>query len=294
MLTIDNPDFTGNIVIERLGGAEGAYRVSEGESSIVLKIADAADKTALAYNLAKDFNIPVPSARWMSLDSPAGAALKAKASGELKSALDGASAVILHAFVDGVTIGDAKDESGFDWGVLGTTANRELIGRLLVFDAAVLNFDRFKLETQTPTNSGNLMIAGGGNDLVAIDQDFAKAGSEDVLHDFGAHFAAKLQEILKNPQQAAERLVKKLAGEGYALISEEGTADVAAGIEAGLLVLRDLSDEHNLRLDTLVEWSKSFVAETEQQSETASSEREQDHLEVAAIRDYWQRLLRPD
>jgi len=77
---LDDPQYETATEIKFLGGnPEGVFLVSDGKKSIVVKPAAEADCTVLAYNLAKDFQVRILSARQATLESPQGAALFEKA-----------------------------------------------------------------------------------------------------------------------------------------------------------------------------------------------------------------------
>ena len=283
-LDLDNPDFSGNIKMTKLGGnAEGAFLFSEGSQNLVVKPADAPDRTVLSYNLAKDFQVDVPKARFLTLDSPQGKILLQKTASkeggntELAGALAKSKGVILMEYVEGKTLGKHKNASVESPEVQQFQANKEnltKIGRMVVFDAAILNSDRFKLEFGGEANSGNLLVGKGGP--MALDQDFAKIGEEDALEDYKEMFVAKLKPLLADPAKLAIALVAKMEREGYALLTG-GEKLIEEGVRQGIDILGGLAAKTNNRIEKLVEWAKTFV--------------EGSGLKSSPIREYWNELL---
>ncbi|MGH2457631.1 MAG: hypothetical protein ACRDIY_02050 [Chloroflexota bacterium] len=279
-LDLDNPDFSGNIKMAKLGGnAEGAFLFSEGSQNLVVKPADAPDRTVLSYNLAKDFQVDVPKARFLTLESPQGKILLQKAAGkeggnaELAGALEKSKGVILMEYIEGKTLGKHKNASVESAEVQQFQSNKEnlaKIGRMVVFDAAILNSDRFKLEFGGEANSGNLLVGKAGP--MALDQDFAKIGEEDALEDYKDQFVKKLKPLLADPAKLAIALVAKMEREGYALLTG-GEKLIEEGVRQGIEILGGLAAKSNNRIEKLVEWAKTFV--------DASG------LKSSPIREYW-------
>lgn len=290
VLTLDNADFSGVTRIQKLGGAEGAYLIEEGSSKIVIKVdvkiddKDTIESTVMSYNLAKDFDIKIPSARYLKLDTEEGQILidKAKEYPELDLAkkLKDASSVTLWEYIDGKVLGDFKDKGLEEDEVFQFRENPENfvdLGKMLVFDAAIFNIDRFKIETDQVANRGNLMIA--GNQPVGLDQDFARFDNfttpgENIA---GAEwFASKMKPLLSNPEVLAKRLVEKMLKEHYFLFIDM-EEHIASGIREGIDILRNLADEENPRLEDLISWSKTFNPDTD--------------LETEKVRAYWNSLI---
>lgn len=279
---LDDPQFETATQIKFLGGnAEGVFLVGDGKNHIVVKPADAADRTVLAYNLAKDFNVRIPSARQVTTGSPQGAALleKAKAlepSGRLAKGLASTGSAILMDFVPGEKLNElANYTSAFN-----EDMSMETIGRMLVFDAAVLNVDRFKLESGALANPGNVLVSASGP--IGIDQDFAKInppgfGDDDTVETYGPMIAGKMATKLQRPDALAAELVNKLLAQGIQLLSpEKAITAVARGITAGVLVLKQLMAKSNTRIEELVKWAHTFVKGSSLKSEE--------------VREYWAAL----
>jgi hypothetical protein len=271
--------------ITKLGGnAEGAYLASDGSGQLVVKAGDAPDRTVLAYNLAKDFKVDIPSSRYLPLDSPEGAGLLSKAkdskvgNSDLAKSLAKVKAAILMALVEGKTLGKLKGLSGETsedvQKLQSDPENLKTIGRMVVYDATILNADRFKLEFNAPANSGNLMVSQGRP--VGIDQDFAKLGDEDALEDYKDMFVSRLKGYIANPAKFAADLVEKMKAEGYALFAN-AEKFIEQGIIQGVDILKGLAKDSNTRLEKLVEWAHTFVS--------AST------LKTKPIREYWKELL---
>ncbi|MDT8998194.1 DUF4157 domain-containing protein [Paucibacter sp. APW11] len=284
VLTLDNADFSEVNQIRKLGGAaEGAYLVSDGDGEVVVKIAEGIDGTVLAYNLAKDFGVATPKGRHLTLDSDAGRALLAKAetlSPELFGKLTAASSVTLWSMVRGQTLGQLGTAVGGEQGAIEGEANFQQIGRMLVFDAAILNEDRFKLAFNLATNAGNLMVQDRAP--VAIDQDFANIDKDpdssrnEQIDNYGEMMASRLQALLADPDAMASALCKKLSGEGYKMFAGQ-EAPIAAGIRQGIAVLRTLAADDNQRLPTLIGWAKTFDASSD--------------VDAGKVKSYWRSLL---
>ncbi|MCD1258920.1 hypothetical protein B5M42_008730 [Paenibacillus athensensis] len=284
-LTLDNADFSGVTSIKKLGGnAEGAFLVDDGSGKVVVKISDSAESTVMAYNLAKDFGIRIPSARYLELKTESGQMLieqAGKHNKELESKLEGAKAITMWEFIKGDTIDHFKNKSVDDKEVQQFRQNPEnfiKLGKMLVFDAAILNEDRFKIAFDQPMNPGNLMVA--GNQPVGLDQDFAHIDGDSTpqnnLEDYGDIVVGKLQPLLANPDALAVQLVSKMVKEGYALFADQQDP-IAAGIKQGVVILRNLADTKNLRLEKLIEWSKTFTPDSK--------------LDPDTVRGYWNGLL---
>lgn len=285
VLSLDNADFSGVTKIQYLGGAEGAYLVSDGSGEVVVKIGNAMDSTVMAYNLAKDFGIKIPSSRYLELNTGAGAALIAKAAElnkQLEGKLKGAEGITMSEYVEGDTLKHFKNKGLEDEKVSAFRKNPDnfvQLGRMLVFDAAILNGDRFKLEGSSEANSGNLMIA--NNRPVGIDQDFAHmdeySTAGEVVEGYGpSYFAKNLTSLLSDPKGMAAALVKKMVGEGYVLFKDMD-APIALGIGQGIEILKGLADKGNLRLEKLIAWSKTFKPDSD--------------LEADKVREYWNSLI---
>jgi hypothetical protein len=298
VLTIDNGDFSGVNEIKKIGGnAEGAFLVSDGPGKIVIKAANGIDSTVMAYNLAKDFGVATPKGRYMDLATPSGIILKAKASTfckTLSAQLDKAAGITIWSLVDGDTIDNYKHDisgSGKDNGSKAGAEkesqfeqdprNFEEVGRMFIYDAAILNMDRFKLEfgNNTAMNPGNLMVEKGRT--VAIDQDFANVDKDNSkpnsqLDDYKGSMG-RMIEMLKNPQALAASLCDKLATVDKLLAFKGKEAYVKRGLEQGLAILSELANDKNPRLDNLIAWTKTFRADTD--------------LDAANIKEYWKSLL---
>ena|GEM_PF-2832510 len=285
VLTLDNADFSGVSNIRKLGGnAEGAFLIDDGTGKVVVKISDSADSTVMAYNLAKDFGIKIPSARYLELNTEQGQMLieqAGKLNKELEGRLQNAKAITMWEFIPGDTMDHFKNKSVDDEEVQQFRQNPEnfiKLGKMLVFDAAILNEDRFKIAFDQPMNAGNLMVA--GNQPVGIDQDFAHidgdSSPQSNLEDYGDMVVSKMQPLLADPDALAARLVTKMVKEGYALFADQ-EEPIAAGIQMGIVILRNLADTKNLRLEKLIEWSKTFTPDNKLDPET--------------VRGYWNGLL---
>jgi hypothetical protein len=118
-----------------------------------------------------------------------------------------------------------------------------------------------------------------GNEPVGLDQDFAQVDQHETpgtnLDDYGGMVAGKMQALFADPNALATALVKKMVAEEYYMFT--GMEELlATGVVQGLKILRGLA-EQNVRLETLVAWSKTFNSETD--------------LDANAIRGYWNSLL---
>jgi hypothetical protein len=289
VMTLDNADFSAVNEIKHLGGnAECAYLVSDGIGKLVLKADTGIDSAVLAYNLAKDFKLTTPNARYLTLNGSPGETLKQKAQTlcpALYNRLKGKAAVTLWSLVQGGTLADLKMKGSDDKKSFATNENAQALGRMLVFDAAIMNGDRFKIEYEnTPPNSGNLMIE--DNKPVAIDQDFAKielnSKPGEQLVEYGERFTNLLKGLLNDPKVFATKFCDKMASEGYIFFSDEKqkkqvVREVESGITNGIDILRQLMNEKNPRLEKLVQWTKTFKSDTD--------------VTVDKIRTYWQGLL---
>ncbi len=196
---------------------------------------------------------------------------------ELAGALETSKGVILMEYVEGKTLGKHKNASVESAEVRQFQSNPEnlkKIGRMVVFDAAILNSDRFKLEFGGAANSGNLLV--GQQGPVGVDQDFAKIGEEDALEDYKDMFVAKLKPLLADPAALAAALVAKMEREGYALLTG-GEKLIETGVKQGIEILGGLAAKSNNRIEKLVEWAKTFV--------------EGSGLKSSPIREYWNELL---
>lgn len=290
VLTLDNADFSGVTRIQKLGGAEGAYLIEEDSSKIVIKVdvkiddKDTIESTVMSYNLAKDFDIKIPSARYLKLDTEEGQILIAKAKEypelDLAKKLEDASSVTLWEYIDGRVLGDFKDKGLEEDAVFQFRENPENfvdLGKMLVFDAAIFNIDRFKIETDQVANRGNLMVA--GNQPVGLDQDFARFDNfttpgENIE---GAEwFTSKMKKLLSNPEVLAQLLVEKMLKEHYYLFIDM-EEHITGGIREGIEILRNLANEENPRLEDLISWSKTFNPDTD--------------LETEKVRAYWNSLI---
>jgi hypothetical protein len=189
--------------------------------------------------------------------------------------------VTLWEFIPGDTLGYFRARGLSDEKVAAFRDDPEnfiALGRMFVFDAAILNEDRFKLAFNAAANSGNLMVS--GNEPVGLDQDFAQVDQHETpgtnLDDYGGMVAGKMQALLADPNALATALVKKMVAEEYYMFT--GMEELlATGVAQGLKILRGLAAEQNVRLETLVAWSKTFNSETD--------------LDANAIRGYWNSLL---
>lgn len=300
-VTIRNADFSEVTAINFLGGVSGgAYRVSDNENSVVVKVVvRKANKddlepdfpvsgTALALNLADDFGIRTPDGAQLVLDSPQGRTLKEKAS-KLNKKLEGqlatASSVILWE--------DAGDGSFAKLNVLGQNYNEtqatafaakdesfEEIGRMIVYDAAIINGDRIRMEGEL--NSGNILLS--GSSPVAIDQDFGKGDPTssmlenvtDASDDSAYSLSGKMKPYFQNPKAAAEHICGHLISKGYEVFKGK-EALVEKGLRQGLVILQNLSGEDNERLQELLEWSSQFDGI--------------EGLNTRQIKSYWRKLL---
>jgi hypothetical protein len=285
VLTLDNADFSQVSSITKLGGnAEGAYLVDDGGGgAVVVKIAEGIDSTVMAYNLAKDFGVTTPKGRYLLLNTPSGEMLCVKAkqhSPELFAKLSKATSVTLWSLVKGKTLGTLGPAVGAEKGAIIGDANFEQIGRMLVFDAAILNEDRFKLATGQSANSGNLMVQ--DHAPVAIDQDFANVDKDptssrnDQIDDYGTYFSGKLQPLFSKPESMAGALCQKMVQEGF-LMFEGQEQHILAGLISGIAILRNLLEGSNDRLPTLIAWAKTFDAKSD--------------IDETKVRKYWESLL---
>jgi len=295
VLTIDNADFSGVNDVKNLGGAaEGAFLISDGPGKIVIKIADGIDSTVMAYNLAKDFGVATPKGRYMDLSNESGKILKKRAvelntkdSIELAGKLNTAKGITIWSLVEGDTIDKYKQKKG-DESEAGIDkeesfkANPENfieIGRMFVYDMAILNIDRFRLGTEIGMNAGNIMIE---NDKpVAIDQDFANIDKKDSkpnqqLNTYKT-FMNDLIVLLKNPAELASQLCLKLVYIDEMPMFDGKENEVEIGIKEGIDILRGLASDSNSRLADLIAWTKTFRPDTD--------------LDVANIKTYWKSLL---
>jgi hypothetical protein len=278
---LDDPQFETATEIKFLGGnAEGVFLVGDGKRSIVVKPADEADRTVLAYNLAKDFQVKIPSARQVTLESAQGSALFERAAvlektGRLARGFKAAGSAILMDYVEGERLDKLRSYSSH----FNNEASLETLGRMLVFDVAVLNIDRFKLESTAPINPGNLLVTGQGP--IGIDQDFAKInsadfGNEDSITEYGPRIVGTMADKLKNPETTARELVKKLISQAIPITNEEtARAAISRGIAAGVHVLKGLLAS-TTRIEQLVRWAETFVRQSSLKSEE--------------IREYWRAL----
>ena len=283
-LTLDNADFSNVTKIERMGGkAEGAYHVTDGSGNVVVKIDSDTASIVMAYNLAKDFGVKLPSGRYLEVASAAGAKLKEKAATlcpELHGKLNTAKSVILWEHITGDLLNYFKQKPFSDDKAGELRKSRDSfveIGRMLVFDAAIMNTDRFKVESGAHANSGNLMFA--HTKPVGLDQEFGKADPSysirTNLRD-SEELANMLNMYLSNPDGLAKELVRKMVSEGYYVFTGQ-QEPIAEGIRAGIAILTRLADRGNTRLDTLVAWSKTFKPDSD--------------LQVDDVRRYWASII---
>ncbi|MCR8656574.1 eCIS core domain-containing protein [Paenibacillus endoradicis] len=296
-LTLDNADFSGVNNIRKLGGAaDGAYLVEDDSGKIVVKVVakvdntEGIDSTVMSYNLAKDFGVKIPSARYLKLDTEEGEAFIDKANSypdiDLAKKLKGANAITLWEYIPGKILEEFKGRALEDEEVKKFRENTENfvnLGKMLVFDAAILNGDRFKVESDQEANPGNLMIA--DNQPVGLDQDFAHIDnlfspgetlSLNDKDDYGHMFVTKLKPLLSNPAELAQKLVAKMVKERYVFFSGMDR-HITEGIQLGIETLKVLANKDNLRVETLINWSKTFKPETD--------------LETDKVKAYWNSLI---
>ncbi len=293
ILGFSSVDFSKIDEVEKIGGnAEGAYRISDQSGSIVVKIAESIDSTVMAHNLSKDFGINTPEGRLLSLNSPAGKILQEKANElnpELATKMENASSVTLWSLVNGQTLEklqiNTEDESIENF--TQDPVNFKTLGRMLVFDVAILNEDRFKVIFNVEANMGNLMIS--DSKPIAIDQDFAKIDPkifpDDVirpgeqLEDHKEKFLEKIKEgdFFSNANEMANVLCNKMANEGYFMFLGKET-NVEDGIREGIDILRGLLDNNSTRLEDMIKFVKERFHEGTD-------------LNVENIRSYWKGLL---
>jgi len=291
ILTLDNANFSEVNNIEKLGGAEGAYVIEEGSRKVVIKIVvkvddkDMIDSTVMSYNLAKDFGVKIPSARYLKLDTEEGRVLIAKAklfpALDLASKLEAANAITLYEHIPGETLRHFENKGLEDEEVKeirGNLNNFVDLGKMLVFDAAIFNIDRFKVELgDTLANPGNLMIA--NNQMVGLDQDFARFDNYfspgENLSGYEATYS-NFKALLSDPEILAQTLVEKMVTEGYVLF-EGMNEHIAVGIREGIKTLKELADKDNPRVEELIEWSKTFNPDTD--------------LETEKVKEYWNWLI---
>lgn len=259
VLSLDTADFSEVNKIEKKGGAEGAYLVEDvSGGKVIIKTVvnidekEMIDSTVLSYNLAKNFGIKVPSARYLKLDSEEGRLLIEKSSAfqdlDLAEKLRGASAITLWEYIDGKTLGEYKNKGLSDEKVIEIRSNLKNffnIGKMLVFDAAIFNIDRFKVELgTTEANAGNLMFS--NNQLVGLDQDFARYDDVSTpgenFEGYNATYGTLFKELLSDPDSLAERLVNKMVEEKYYLFTNM-KGPISEGIQEGKIILKELAEE---------------------------------------------------
>jgi len=287
VLTLDNGDFSEVNKIEKIGGnAEGAFLISDGSGDVVLKISEDIDSAVMAYNLAKDFGINTPKGRYMSLKTLSGITLIEKAQHLLPGLavkLEAASSVTLWSLVDGAPLKGHQNKGPEDASTkrfMDNPTNFEELGRMLVFDAAILNVDRFKIESGAEANAGNVMIE--HDKPVAIDQDFASIDKledstpSEQIETYGQYVSSKMQPFFSDSKALAVRFCQKMEHEGYPMFKTQ-EVHVKAGINQGIVILKNLLHDANPRLEKLIAWSKTFKPDTD--------------LNLAAIKAYWKTLL---